>query len=313
MSAPVVSVRPLAEDDDVAAINSGSPLPEQVVWWQQLDAGGGVDMHWRVAEMDGEPVALGAVCPMPVVAGGYGPALLSVLPHARRRGVAGVLRRELEELATGVVPGVVYSVLVGDDEARAALDAWGLTTTGEHRESVLDLTAIDRDDFERRSHADGVEVETPALDTYDDADWHDLHAFVQDRFREAPDSADGGGLLPYEVFRSTVGEPWTMAVARIDGELAGITFVTSRPGDDLACNTFFTGVAPSARGRGVATALKCHQALAMVDAGVERLVTQNMGGNDPILAANRTLGFVYSRSYADVPVLLDTTASTSTS
>jgi RimJ/RimL family protein N-acetyltransferase len=312
---PDVTVRPLTDVDDVTALTADSPMPWQIAWWQELEQSGGVDIRWLVGELDGEPVGLGAVCPMPVAAGGYGPAVVTVLRGARRRGVATALRRELELLATGIVPGVAYTHLIGDAEGAAAFEAWGLAIGTVHRESVLDLTAVDRADFERRASLEGVVVESlPDLDTIDDATWHHLHDFVQDRFREAPDSAGGGGLLPYEVFRGSVTAPSSMSTARQDGELVGFTFVSSRPGDDAARNTFFTGVVERARGRGVATALKCQQALAMLDDGIERLYTQNMTGNEPILAANRALGFEYALSYADVPVPLDdSTASTSTS
>ena len=37
----------------------------------------------------------------------------------------------------------------------------------------------------------------------------------------------------------------------------------------------------------------------MADAGVERLYTQNMEGNDPILRANATLGFQPGLRYVD--------------
>lgn len=315
VEAPTVTVRPLREDDDLDALNAATPLGWQVPMWRELDRSDEVEMHWRVGQLDGEPVALGAVCPMPLAAGGLGPALVTVLPHARRRGVASALRRELEDLARRAVAGVAYAYLVGDEETEAALTAWGLEPTAVHRESALDLTAIDRAEFDRRAHLDGVVIETlPDLAAMDDATWRALHAFVQERFREAPDAADGGGLLPYDVFRQIVQESWMMSTARVDGELVGVTFVVRRPGEGAATNTFFTGVTPVLRGRGIAVGLKCHQALAMADRGVRRLYTQNMVGNEPILAANRTLGFEYALSYADVPVLLDdSTASTSTS
>jgi hypothetical protein len=56
-------------------------------------------------------------------------------------------------------------------------------------------------------------------------------------------------------------------------------------------NTWFTGVDPSHRGLGLATALKVSQALALRDAGWTSILTQNMEGNDAILASNRAIGF----------------------
>jgi hypothetical protein len=46
--------------------------------------------------------------------------------------------------------------------------------------------------------------------------------------------------------------------------------------------------------------LKTAQALALRDAGWRTIVTQNMDGNDAILAANRRLGFRRTAGYRDV-------------
>jgi len=56
--------------------------------------------------------------------------------------------------------------------------------------------------------------------------------------------------------------------------------------------SLFADVDPTHRGLGLATALKVAQALELRDAGWRSVVTQNMEGNDAILASNRTLGFV---------------------
>lgn len=97
-----------------------------------------------------------------------------------------------------------------------------------------------------------------------------------------------------------VGEPWMLLTARQGGELIGITQVMRRPGDEGAVNTSFTGVTEAVRGRGIARSLKSRQALMLADRGVARVFTQNMEGNDAILAANRTLGFVRALGYVDV-------------
>ena len=57
-------------------------------------------------------------------------------------------------------------------------------------------------------------------------------------------------------------------------------------------------VRPEHRCRGVGTAL--HAALAEVAPGITRLYTQNMESDEPILAANRRLGFVRAAGHVDV-------------
>jgi GNAT superfamily N-acetyltransferase len=293
-----VEVRPLTDGDDVDALDEGDPLAWMTAWWRSIPE---LPFQWFVGLLDGEPVGVAAGCPRPMAAGGTGFALLNVVPSARRQGVGTELRRVLEDSVRGLVPGLVYSYLEGDPTAEAAVRAWGLTEMGRHHESVLDLSAVDRDLLRRKATLDGIDLAPlGAFEEMTDADWAELHGFVQARFREAPDTADGGGELPFEVFRSRLHEPWMLHTARADGVLVGITFVTARPGRGDATNTFFTGVHPDARGCGIATALKAAQALDFVDHGVQAIYTQNMDGNEPILAANRSLGFQRDSGYVEV-------------
>ena len=294
----VVTVRRMTDEDDLAAVNAGNPMAWQAVWWQELSATLGV--RWFIGLVDGVPAGFAAVCPLPVAAGGNGAAIVHVLPEHRRRGLGSALRGVVEDVARGQRPGLTYSYVEGEADSEAAARAWSLPVVGRHHESVLDLGAVDQAHYRAKAFVPGVEIgELPFGDT-DDVAWRSIHEFVQARLREAPDSADGGGDLPYESFRDMVDEPWMLLTARDGAVLVGVTQVIRRPGDPSAMNTFFTGVSASARGRGIATALKTRQALLMADRGVVRVFTQNMEGNQAILAANRTLGFLRASSYVDV-------------
>ncbi|MBS42261.1 MAG: hypothetical protein CMH83_03605 [Nocardioides sp.] len=112
--------------------------------------------------------------------------------------------------------------------------------------------------------------------------------------------------MPFAVFRGLVTDDWQLVVARDGDQPVALTMVTPRPGPGVAheAKTFFTGVSPSHRGRGLAVAVKAAQALGMVERGITRLSTQNMDGNAPMLAANARLGFVRSATSCDVPVRL---------
>jgi mycothiol synthase len=299
----MTTVRPLSNDDDFEALQVGDPMGWMFGWWRDMERDTGMEAHWFVAEHDARPAGLAVVLPMPFAAGGTAPALLNVVPSARRRGVATALRAAVEDAVRGRLPGVLYSYFEGHAEAEAAVAAWGLREVGRHQESILELASIDRDAYAARSTVPGVELRPLGdLDQVDDAAWQELHHFTQARFREAPDAADGGGELPFEVFRTQLTAPWSLFEAVEDGERIGITFVMPRPAVVDAVNTFFTGVSSSARGRGIAVALKSAQALVMADAGVRAIYTQNMAGNAPILAANQTLGFVRDSGYVDVLV-----------
>jgi RimJ/RimL family protein N-acetyltransferase len=95
-------------------------------------------------------------------------------------------------------------------------------------------------------------------------------------------------------------EPWQVMGAWEGDDLVGLTGVAVRDQRDRRLNTTFTGVARGYRGRGLATALKSAQALALRDAGWRTIVTQNMEGNEPILASNRRLGFRRSAGHRDL-------------
>jgi GNAT superfamily N-acetyltransferase len=294
----VVTVRRMTDEDDLAVVNAGNPMGWQAVWWQELSATMGI--RWFIGLVDGVPAGFAVVCPLPVAAGGNGAAIVHVLAEYRRRGLGSALRREVEEVARGQRPGLTYSYVEGDADGEAAARAWSLPVVGRHHESVLDLGAVDEAHYRAKAIVPGVEIGELPLGDMDDAAWRSIHEFLQARLREAPDAADGGGDLPYESFRDMVDEPWMFMTARDGAALVGVTQVIRRPGDPSAMNTFFTGVTAAARGRGIAMALKTRQALLMGERGVARVFTQNMDGNEAILAANRALGFVRASGYVDV-------------
>jgi GNAT superfamily N-acetyltransferase len=293
-----VTLRALTDDDEFAALNEGNAMGWQAAWWRELTAT--MDIQWFTGLVDGVPAGFGAVCPLPVAAGGRGFAMVHVLRPHRRLGVGSALRAAVEDVTRGQRPGLIYSYVEGQTDSEAAVRAWGLPEVGRHHESVLDLGTIDRATYESRATSPAVEIDQLPMKDMDETAWRSIHAFVEARFREAPDSADGGGDLPYASFRDMVTEPWMLLTAREGGELIGLTQVMRRPGDEGAVNTFFTGVIETSRGRGIATALKSRHALVLADRGVARVFTQNMEGNDAILAANRTLGFVRASGYVDV-------------
>jgi hypothetical protein len=76
----------------------------------------------------------------------------------------------------------------------------------------------DRESFAARAAAPGVELRPlPEPEDVTDEQWTELHAYVQDRFRESPDAADGGGELPCKVFRVQITQPWMLYEAVEDG------------------------------------------------------------------------------------------------
>jgi GNAT superfamily N-acetyltransferase len=283
-------------------LNAGNPMAWQAYMWADLDATSDTEFHWFVGCLDGQPAGFGVGCPVAFAADGFGVGMVHVLPEARGRGVGSVLREAVTGTMRGKVPGVLYSWYEGDKDAEAAVAAWGLRETARHRESVLDLSTIDRNTFESRSAlAAALTLDTlPDFSELGEPEWRNLYDFAQERFREAPDSQGGGGEIPFDVFRGSVSAPWALLTASDEDRLVGFTCVVPRAGDPEAMNTFFTGVHPDARGRGLAAAMKARHALLLADRGMTRIYTQNMDGNEPILATNKAMGFRPYGGYVDV-------------
>jgi len=126
---------------------------------------------------------------------------------------------------------------------------------------------------------------------------HELSRSIE---ADTPDVQGADATLPYGAFRRMLTEHWMMLTAKRGGEYVGITRVDRRPGDPQAVSVALTGVSPQARGQGVAAALKAEHAMLLAERGVQRIYTQNMDGNAPILATNTTMGFVPAGGYVAV-------------
>jgi GNAT superfamily N-acetyltransferase len=288
----------MTDEDDIAGLSTGYAFGWLVQSWLEMAAASpDLELHTFIGLLDGEPVGFAGCSPQPFARDGNGVAAVHVLSEHRRRGVGGALRAAVHEVIRGRAPGVQWQHDADEPDAVAAAAAWRLRRVGEHRESYLDLGAIDRKRFESLADIEGVVLHPPR--DLDDEGWLALWTFLVERQLDAPDNDETSEPLPLNAFKAMVEAPWMILTAEIDERLVGLTFVATRSAADHACNTWFTGVAPEARGRGLATALKARQALVMADAGVERLYTQNMEGNEPILRANATLGFQPGLRYVD--------------
>lgn len=294
-----VSVR-RAAGDDLDVVNDGNALwfgaeqEERTVASVPARRG---DAAIFVADVGGEAVGCAVAIAAPGAAFGYGMARVYVQPGARRQGVGAALFDAVRQLCAGrELPGIMVSVPDSEPDGLAAALHGGLVEHGHHIESALDLTAFKaaptRQDVERlRSH--GIALEQ-LPDDADEAVWRSAHASLNERLAEAPDSREGGGNMPYEVFRSFCEHPWQVLLARQLGtdEVIGLTCLMPRGDAPVRLNTMFTGVHPNSRGQNLSRALKAEHARRMRDAGWAEIFTQNMDGNKAILAVNAALGFV---------------------
>jgi GNAT superfamily N-acetyltransferase len=295
------TLRAARADDDLDALNDGDPTWIGSTVIRDLFAASGDDVptEMLVAEVDGVPAGYAHAVGHGFADGHRGIAHVHVLPAFRRRGVGGLLwQRVLAVCTPERVRGVMLQADDTDRETLALAEAHGLRLLGLHTESALDLASVEQ-------HRDlatpprGVAV-GPLPDDADEGLWREFHEAFTRLSRDAPDVAAGGEDMPYDTLRSVVRQPWQVQVARRDGRLVGFTAVAVRRPDEGVLNTWFTGVDAAERGQGLATALKVSQALAVAERGWRTVLTQNMEGNEAILAANRRLGFVPAAGLRDV-------------
>lgn len=298
-----VVVREAREDDDLNAVNQGNPQwfgEEQQRRTAASAPAGSVLM--LIGERSGLPVGWGLGIAAALAAGGYGIAQVWVPAPHRTHGVGGALFARLEEFVRAAgLPGVMTTVPDSEPDGARAAAHRGLLDRGHHIESVLDLANVDDAVVARvvaRVDDAGVQL-APLPDDADETCWQSAFAFFSARLPEAPDASDGGGELPYGVFRSMLGEPWQVLRAMRGGHCVGITGLTLREDGPHRLNTLFTGVHPDARGLGIAVALKAEHAHRVRGAGWREVWTQNMDQNAQILSANATLGFRAVAGYRD--------------
>lgn len=298
-----VTVRQGSLEDDLDALHEGDPL-----WWGKefiaeriASSPPGTQYTMLVGEIDGRPVADAFILGQGIKAQGYAMADLYVLPGARGRGVGRAVRDALTESTRAYgLPGWSTSIPEADQRSVAVAERWGLVRMGHHRESVLELDALDPDTTAaavRRAEQAGFRLE-PLPDDADEPAWRAAYDLMMEVWADAPDAEGATEQMPYAIFRGFFPHPRYLLLAWRGDERVGLTAVIDRA-KDQAVNTFFTGVVRSARGRGLSTALKAKHALLLRERGERRLYTQNMDQNAPILAANARLGFHVDSGFYD--------------
>jgi GNAT superfamily N-acetyltransferase len=157
-----------------------------------------------------------------------------------------------------------------------------------NRERLLKMTAESR----ARMKAEGVRMLTLATD--DDPD------VIEKIWRLSEEAGDDVPTteprVPEEMASYT---RWVNApeihrdrfwIARVGGEVVGLSVLGYPPVRGLV-GTEWTATARSARGRGIARALKCETLAQAAALGVDRVRTGNDAANDPILHINETMGY----------------------
>lgn len=296
-----LTIRRVAPTDLGALAELESELAGRLVTQDEIDRGmAPAGMIWLVAERAGR--LIGRVRTNPPATAGMPPDDVPchtyVTPAERRQGVGSALLEALVEALREQRPARLRAY---GSEAEPAVTTWavrqGFRVTHRHLSQSLDLARFDRAAWAEQVRGAGAKgfrfVAFPEVQTPDkERRMYDLFS----RFLlETPDS-DEHGAVPYEDWREAFVEGpgawpagWTVGLAP-DGTWLGMTMIQRRA--ETAGHVLITGILPSYRGLGLSLALKAASIERAAAAGLTRLTTLNHAANEPILAANRRLGFL---------------------
>jgi mycothiol synthase len=285
----VIAVRPVETDADIDAyldvrnrVHPQTPMPREVV----LDDRRRPDHLDLIAELRGAPVGVASASKLNADAtGAVAYVTLRVLEAARRRGVGTALHRRASEHARSLGRRSFYAVVRADDaDSLAYYSRRGYEERGRMQDTYLDLSAADMEVAPPK----GIAL-VPLSEAYEAGAWEVA--------REAdPDipSAEPRDAGPFEEWRErSLGGPLVLrdlSFVALDGERV-VGFAILGRHDGATAEHWMTGVARTARGRGVALALKQAQVAAAKAAGFRSLRAQNDLGNAPMRRVNEKLGF----------------------
>lgn len=218
---------------------------------------------------------------------------LYVAPEVRSQGIGGALYARAEAFARGR-GATTFKAWFYQDRAEGPgsrfLRQRGFAEHQRRITSHLDLATFDAGRFTGRiANVERGGVQLFSYDeTHDSPEWRRrLYTLLGEFYT----------LAPYEQWEAVYfgGADWvdqTLVLAEADGCWIGLSSIVPFNREAGVARIPFTGLLPGYRRRGIATALKVRAAAAARARGVRVVVTANRVENAPILAVNRTIGFV---------------------
>jgi predicted N-acetyltransferase YhbS len=284
----VITIRPVVSDEDIdtyvavrTRVHPETPMPREVVVEDRKRP----DHLDLIAERDGAPVGVASTSKFGGAPDGEFASLTIRVPgEHRRQGVGTALHRRASEHAAGLGKSRFYAVVRDDDpDSLGYYVGRGFTEIGRMQDVSLDLAQAPVD----RTLPAGITI-APLTPEHDrgayavaleaDADIPSGEPIVSGSFDQWR-ARHLGPLLAREL----------SFVAQEDGKVVGYALL-GRFTDDTFQH-WMTGVARSARGRGIALALKRAQIAAAKEAGARYLRTQNDLANAPMRRVNERLGY----------------------
>jgi GNAT superfamily N-acetyltransferase len=284
----MITTRLVEDDRDIDTylqvrnrVHPDRPMPREAID-DARQKSGHIDV---IAELDGEPVGVASVERF----GGdpdsdLASMTIRVPRENRRRGIGTALDRRCSEHARRLGKARLWVALRGEDaDSLAYYTHRGFEEVGRMREVWLDLEQA----AVTPVVPDGIRMSTLTPE-------HERGAY-EVALEAEPDIPSGADLVPgsFERWRERSLGPLVMpelSFVALDGERV-VGYALLGRFDAETADHWMTGVARSARGRGIALAMKQQQIAAAKDAGWRFLRTQNDLANAPMRRVNEQLGY----------------------
>ena len=281
-------VRPAETDADLDAYVAiaNAAVPEDIPWdvrQQRERRERDPRRLYLLAEVDGEPVAVGYAGPSDNAERGF--VAPRVLPAARRRGLGRALLSRLADHLEQLGFDVAGSHVDGNDEGSLAfarrfgfeevdrqveqVRTLGDEPRAESPPGVTFVSIADRPELLRQAHPLGVQG------------WADMA------------TAEAVTISLEDWLAEEASFPEGSFVALADGDIVGYSGLCRLGDDPTLAEDGLTVVRRDWRRRGLATALKRAELHWAAANGIREIVTWTQRGNDGMRVANERLGYVY--------------------
>lgn len=243
-------------------------------------------LRWLGLE-DDRAVAFGQLATSPYAPTDHLSVAVSVASEHRGHGKASIMLAFLEQEAIRQgFRGLVATVPEASSAPQTWAEAHGFDRYALHCDSLVDLQTFDRE------LVIPADVQLSDMTEANPENWQDVARLLQSLIADAPDMQ---GLPPWSLTRclsvlreSPASRPEWVIVARSRDRPVGLT-VGHLLGEEIY--SFFTGVVPDWRGKGVGLALKLHLIATARAQGIATMRTTNLDLNLPALRLNVSLGF----------------------